>query len=46
MTESSSKVVTIRKDGVTSFKVTITDLVRELGLEEGDQIRITVEKLF
>lgn len=46
MSESRrSKIVTIRKDGVSSFKVTVTDLVRELNLKEGEQVKITIETI-
>lgn len=41
----ASRIVTIRADGKSSYKVTITDLVRELGLDIGDQVRVTVKKL-
>lgn len=43
VSESKSRIVTIRKDGVSSFKVTVTDLARELNLKEGDQVKITIE---
>lgn len=43
MSESKSRIVTIRRDGVSSFKVTVTDLARELNLKEGDQVKITIE---
>ena len=45
MAESKTKVVTIRKDGVSSFKVTVTDLVRDLNLQEGQQVKITIQTL-
>lgn len=41
----ASRIVTIRADGKSSYKVTITDLVRELGLDIGDQVKVTVKKL-
>ena len=40
-----SMIVTIRKDGTSSYKVTVTEFVKDLGLEVGDQVKITMEKL-
>ena len=41
----ASKIITIRADGVSSYKVTVTDLVRELGLDIGDQVQVTLRRL-
>ena len=42
---NGSKIVTVRKDGISSFKVTVTDLVKELNLKEGEQVKITIETI-
>lgn len=34
--------VTIRKDGVSSMKVTVTELAAAVGAKVGDQVRITM----
>lgn len=42
---SRSKILTIRKDGAVSMKVTVTELAQLLGVGVGDQVKITMTKL-
>lgn len=41
----ASKILTIRKDGQVSMKVTVTELAQQIGAQVGDQIRVTIEKI-
>lgn len=41
----ASRIVTIRADGKASYKITVTDLVRALNLDIGDQVKVTLRKI-
>ena len=41
----SCRFAKIRKDGLSSYKVSVTDMVKELGLRDGDVVRVTIEKV-
>ena len=41
----ATKILTIRKDGYTSMKVTVTELAQQIGVQIGDQVKVTIEKI-
>ena len=45
MSEEESRIVTIRADGKTALKVTVTVPAKKLGLYAGDQVRITLSRI-
>lgn len=42
---TTTKIVTIRKDGAVSMKVTVTELAQLIGAKVGDQVKIEMTKL-
>lgn len=45
MTDTISRVVTIRRDGSVSMKITVTELAKMIGADVGDQVRITMQRI-